>query len=464
MFTERKSFLVFLLAFMLMALPVLNPDAVISAQNNELSGSEIMDQLLSEATAQNKTLGGLIWNLQNSQYTNLGDLTANQLMVFLQKGLSRTITLDGKTMEITIPATSAGSEEFLPQITVNISLTYEGNQESGTLTVFLDDVKNYTNQTIYPLVKNQLNMIERNNSNQLAIDLTNLLSKAAASGQEIASVTFWNSVWRELASNLSNYPAINQIFSQQSAESLVTYTSDGTAGTGYLDDLFADISSFANLTGMINTLNANPLPITILDPVSKKINDIQQNPAPVPPQPIQPEIPSFFELLFEQLPATGFSAFHVTPLRARPQNLVYGITGLTLQIPSLGVMESVVNVPVEDGTYPVEWLGSNIGMLEGSAFPGEGITVLTGHNHLNTMETGPFLFIESLEDNDRLFIIDENNEMQSFKIYANYKISYDGFATIIDNLKENSLVLITCEDESAEGGYINRRIIFAEPI
>jgi hypothetical protein len=44
---------------------------------------------------------------------------------------------------------------------------------------------------------------------------------------------------------------------------------------------------------------------------------------------------------------------------------------------------------------------SNIGLLSQSSYPGEGVTVLTGHNHLNTMEAGPFLFLGRLEEGDQ---------------------------------------------------------------
>lgn len=29
---------------------------------------------------------------------------------------------------------------------------------------------------------------------------------------------------------------------------------------------------------------------------------------------------------------------------------------------------------------------------------------------------------------------------------------------------ENTLVLVTCENEAADGGYLNRRVIFAKPV
>lgn len=55
--------------------------------------------------------------------------------------------------------------------------------------------------------------------------------------------------------------------------------------------------------------------------------------------------------------------------------------------------------------------------------------------------------------------------MQSkYSVYANYKIAADDFNTITGDLHENTLVLVTCEDESVDGGYLNRRVIFADPI
>ena len=168
-------------------------------------------------------------------------------------------------------------------------------------------------------------------------------------------------------------------------------------------------------------------------------------------------------LFDRELPHTGFSASHMTTLAARPQGLSYTNTGLTLQIPSLDVAEEIVTVPQAENSYPVEWLGHSVGLLEGSRLPGAGITVLTGHNHLNTMEAGPFLFLKSLEDGDVLMITKKDGSLLRYKVYGNYRIASDGFASVAGDLREKSLVLITCEDEAPEGGYINRRIVFAEP-
>lgn len=162
-----------------------------------------------------------------------------------------------------------------------------------------------------------------------------------------------------------------------------------------------------------------------------------------------------------RLPATGFSARSAVSLPLRPQELNYGNTGLILQIPSLNVMEPIVSVPKQDGMYPVEWLGNNIGLPEGAGLPGEGFSVLTGHNHLNTMEAGPFLFISTLEANDRILVSDAEGNIRTYRVYANHLITPDAFASLADELKDDTLALITCEDESVDGGYLHRRVILA---
>lgn len=187
-------------------------------------------------------------------------------------------------------------------------------------------------------------------------------------------------------------------------------------------------------------------------------------PRPVDPPREQYPLTELFPLLDLELPETGFAAGRVTPLSARPQGLSYRKTGLTLQIPGLDVEAEIVKVPETDGSYRIEWLDNSIGLLEHSSLPGKGITVLTGHNHLNSAEAGPFLFIGTMETGDRIMITDAGNNARIYKVYGNYKVASNGFASVADKVRENALVLITCEDEAVEGGYINRRIILAEPL
>ena len=190
----------------------------------------------------------------------------------------------------------------------------------------------------------------------------------------------------------------------------------------------------------------------------------EKSPVPVPPPHYDDDDDDLIWLYGIKLPGTGFSASRVTMLPARTKGPAYRTTGLTLQIPGLDVSETIVMVPEENGNYPVEWLGSDIGLLEQSSLPGKGVTVLTGHNHLNTTEAGPFLFLGRLEAGDHIMVNDKRNNMSVYKVYANEKIAADAFADIADEVRANALVLITCEDEAVDGGYLNRRVILAEPM
>ena len=164
-----------------------------------------------------------------------------------------------------------------------------------------------------------------------------------------------------------------------------------------------------------------------------------------------------------EMPGTGFSALRPQILFEKPLSVQYKPTNMTIKLPKLDVKSDIVTVPSAGTEYPVEWLGDAVGMLEGSSLPGEGFTVLTGHNHLNTTEAGPFALLFELEAGDRLMITDKQGIMRIWQVYENVKVASDGFSRISDDVKENSLALITCEDESVGGGYLNRRIILAEP-
>lgn len=175
--------------------------------------------------------------------------------------------------------------------------------------------------------------------------------------------------------------------------------------------------------------------------------------------------PLFYRLgSADELPKTGFSVLTGQKLSSQPLSVQYKPTNLTIQLPTVDVASDIVTVPFIDGEYPVDWLGRSVGMLEGSSLPGEGLTVLTGHNHLNTTEAGPFLFIGTLDRGDRIMVSGMDDAMLVYKVCGNYKIASDGFADVAAEMRENSMVLITCEDESAEGGYLNRRVILAEPL
>ena len=179
----------------------------------------------------------------------------------------------------------------------------------------------------------------------------------------------------------------------------------------------------------------------------------------------KPKGPQFFVIELPELPKTGFSAVRPTALAEQPLNLRYALSGMTLEIPSLDVSADIVEVPYADNEYAIDWLDERVGLLEGTMVPGEGISILTGHNHLNTMEAGPFAFLKFMNEGDMIFVRERSGGLQSFRVYAAEKIGAADTAKLmrIAMQDENSLTLLTCEDELPDGGYASRRVVAARP-
>ena len=160
-----------------------------------------------------------------------------------------------------------------------------------------------------------------------------------------------------------------------------------------------------------------------------------------------------------QLPRTGFPTNAPTEIR---ENVTYAKTNMSLAIPTLKVEEDIVIVPLVDENFPVENLGNNIGLLEGSGPTNEDILVLAGHNHLNTLEQGPFATLSGLKVSDLIFIRGAKDASRTFVVYANELFAADDTEGLLSYARPGCMILITCEDESIDGGYLNRRVIFAE--
>ncbi len=176
--------------------------------------------------------------------------------------------------------------------------------------------------------------------------------------------------------------------------------------------------------------------------------------------------PDFWPVDMPVLPRTGFSSVHPQVLTAMPKDLKYEPLEMMLEIPSLDVTSEIVEVPVIAHEYAVTWLGNSVGLLEGSARSGEGTAVLAAHNHLNDTESGPFALLRFMEEGDRIFVRDNMNDLQTYAVYANVKAAETDFEAVdhVADAFDNTLILITCEDEMVSGGYANRRIIAARKV
>ena len=81
-------------------------------------------------------------------------------------------------------------------------------------------------------------------------------------------------------------------------------------------------------------------------------------------------------------------------------------------------------------------------------------------------EFGPFALLGTLELNSLIAVSGRDSGLRTFRVFANELLAPDDMekAAAIAEREENTLVLITCENESAGGGYLNRRVVFAKPV
>lgn len=182
------------------------------------------------------------------------------------------------------------------------------------------------------------------------------------------------------------------------------------------------------------------------------------------PEPEPEQRLTFFRICEDcMLPATGFSSVRPTALSEQPEALRYEPVRMRLMLPTLEQDLELVTVPREGNSWAVDWLGADAGILAGSAVPGEGISVIAAHNTLNDTQYGPFALLASMEPGDRIFVRTAEGELLSYAVYANEKIAAANLESLehIAGMYENSLTLVTCEDEMAEGGYASRRVVAA---
>ncbi len=225
-----------------------------------------------------------------------------------------------------------------------------------------------------------------------------------------------------------------------------TFTLDSSWGTDYKVYLLAVNEGGEKKTDTAST----PAAITLSD------------------EPDEPEFQhrfNFFRFCEDcELLATGFSTLQPTSLSEQPKDLRYLPVRMHLLIPILGQDIELVTIPRQENSWAVEWLGADAGILEGSALPGEGLSLVVAHNTLNDTEYGPFALLATLEINDLISVADDEGSLKLFRVYANELLGPGDMAALaaIVGKEENTLVLVTCENESASGGYLNRRVIFAK--
>lgn len=158
-----------------------------------------------------------------------------------------------------------------------------------------------------------------------------------------------------------------------------------------------------------------------------------------------------------RLPSTGFAPNEITDLGNLPHEN-YLQTGLTLEIPSMGVNIPIVGVPQRNGEWNVSWLGRQAGWLEGSAFPSwNGNSVLTSHVYLSDGSPGPFVNLHTLKYGDRV-IVHAFGQKYTFEVRTNAIVEPND-TSALKHEERPWLTLVTCKDYDEKTNAYRKRVV-----
>ncbi|HMD88334.1 MAG TPA: sortase, partial [Anaerolineaceae bacterium] len=161
-------------------------------------------------------------------------------------------------------------------------------------------------------------------------------------------------------------------------------------------------------------------------------------------------------------PGTGFAPGVKTAVRPQPVNEAYDQSnGMQLQIPQLGLNAPLIGVPQSGNSWDLSWLGSQLGYLDGTAFPTwAGNSVITGHSYLPSGLPGPFVNLGSLKYGSQIVIRAWGQryiyEVRSVKQVLPTDLSILGHEDL------PVLTLLTCEGyDNSKGAYQYRLVVRA---
>ena len=151
------------------------------------------------------------------------------------------------------------------------------------------------------------------------------------------------------------------------------------------------------------------------------------------------------------LPLTGFAPGVKTDMSERPM-VSYAESDLSLEIPSLKVNAPIVGVPISHGIWNLDWLGNDVGYLEGTSFPTwNGNSGLTAHNTDANGNPGLFANLERMRFGEEIIVHGWGEryiyEVRSVKTMVEPKDS-----DVITHEKLPWVTLITCRgyDEATD--------------
>lgn len=163
------------------------------------------------------------------------------------------------------------------------------------------------------------------------------------------------------------------------------------------------------------------------------------------------------------LPGTGFAPGVKSFLPIQPADKAYTSLGdLWLEIPRLGLQAPIMGVPPTANSWDVTWLSTQIGWLQGSAFPTwAGNSVLTAHVYDVNGNPGPFGNLNTLRYGDQI-IVHAFGQQYIYEVQSTSTVSPNAVASVIKHEELPWLSLLTCQGYNEKtNSYKNRYLVRA---
>jgi LPXTG-site transpeptidase (sortase) family protein len=160
-------------------------------------------------------------------------------------------------------------------------------------------------------------------------------------------------------------------------------------------------------------------------------------------------------------PVTGFAPGTVTTLPIMPANAYDVSSGLTIEIPALGINTQLIGIPVSGTTWDITWLGKQLGYLDGTAFPTlAGNSVITGHVYGADGLPGPFVNLAKLKWGDQI-IINAFGQRYVYEVRTSL-ITTPNDPSILKHETLPWITLVTCKDyDEKSKTYLSRVVVRA---
>lgn len=133
----------------------------------------------------------------------------------------------------------------------------------------------------------------------------------------------------------------------------------------------------------------------------------------------------------------------------------------TLTIPKIGLYSSVKYIPIETISGESQWVyapwENQVGYFEGTAFFGEGNTLLGAHSTMPDGSEGLFFALDELTLGDEIIVMVDGLE-QTYTVTQKFTVAPDEIEIAYQNYGVR-LTLITCQLDNAA----QRLVVVAEP-